>query len=326
MAYLELKERRGNEPPPEAWELAISKRDVAEYKQDLIGLEELSERVDEHQDTIEKLGDIRATPREGYRKKKDHRASALSRIFAFEALHRDEVESFRRDLMAGNTIALDEVEDWVATRAAMDGRDTTWVTLPRNDDGTFESPIPEGQYTEFQRILYYLRGPDMQLGHKPVRSGETLDRLRRIAESLYKIYGWSEAWATTFVLTDEVPPVVDLHWVINQPWPWWKARRSITITAPLWISPKQVAELYQTLRRRALRGDGFPRSLGEKTAELAVFSARHNKGRTWWKTMRLWNAKNTDWQYEDEAMFTRDCREAFKRITGDDLHWEGKDE
>ncbi len=39
VAYLELMERRGNEPPAEAWELAISKRDVAEYKKDLIGLD-----------------------------------------------------------------------------------------------------------------------------------------------------------------------------------------------------------------------------------------------------------------------------------------------
>ena len=212
----------------------------------------------------------------------------------------------------------------------MDGTRSTWVTLPLNDDGTLDWPRQLRDYSVSLRLLSYVDDPNQQVRHIPVRAGGTLDRLRRLSEHLAKIYGWRKARATTFLLSDEVPPIPYVHYRIKEHSPWSKARRSVTITAPLWLTPKKMADLYQELRRTALRGEGFPRAVSKKTAELAVFAAQHNQGRTWWETMKLWNdqwgAANPKWEYEDEAQFTRDSREAFKRITGEHLHWDGKKE
>jgi hypothetical protein len=84
----------------------------------------------------------------------------------------------------------------------------------------------------------------------------------------------------------------------------------------------------------AIRGEVLDihrdRPISERHAELGMFAFDNRRGMTWAETLQLWNELNTDrpdskeWTYDAEAPFVRDARQAFRRITGNHLEWEGK--
>ena len=87
--------------------------------------------------------------------------------------------------------------------------------------------------------------------------------------------------------------------------------------------PDEVRALYLEARDE-LGGPTRVRDLGEKSAELAVFAFEHRAGSRWIEVMGRWNEKHpAAWKYTDEKRFNRDARQAFLRVTGDNLDWIG---
>jgi hypothetical protein len=336
-----LKNELPDEAIREAFSIAIEKGYVDDYEQDLIDLEELADRVVEINDTLAiraRHKRDRRTQEEKFRRE-DHRAAALEQIFAIEAAEDPAVGDFRAEVLGGRLIEPQQIESWVKDRAETDGQPTEWVTLPLNDDGTvpiagdLQPPLKSEVIVDSFTRRYagrhhdFLRFPNsrMWVAVQRVRAGGVLDWLRALSNDLAKRFGWKEADAVVFVLAGGVPPVHKATWTVHEPWPWWKARRSITLSLPYWVTPPEAAEIYRSARNDLLRGDPKPRSITEARAKLGVFAYQNRKGHTWAELMDMWNRwPHRDTTHTDVRRFTRDSRQSFEQITGQPLQWEGR--
>ena len=342
-AWEALKSELPKEPIREAFSIAVEKEYVDDYEQGLIDLEELADRVVEIGDTLAiraRHNRDRRTQQKEFRQN-DHRAAALEQIFAMEAGEDPSVGDFRDEVLGGRLVEPEQIESWVKDRAETDGQPTEWVTLPLNDDGTVpiagdRQPPPKGEVVVAGSIRHYaprhhdfLRFPNsrMWVALQRVRAGGVLDWLRVLSGDLAKRFGWKEADAVAFVLTGGAPPVYKASWTVDEPWPWWKARRSVTLSLPYWVTPPEAAEIYRSARNDLLRGDPMPRSITEARATLGVFAYQNRKGHTWAELMDMWNRwphRDPDMTFTDVRRFTRDSRQSFEQITGQPLQWEGK--
>ena len=99
---------------------------------------------------------------------------------------------------------------------------------------------------------------------------------------------------------------------------------------PARVSAQTVAQLYSDYRTKystdylTIGAGAHSRSLKKKSAEIAVFAAENNDGRTWGDVMHDWNKKDQENRYSDVRLFTRDCRKAYARVTGAKLRWKRK--
>ena len=92
---------------------------------------------------------------------------------------------------------------------------------------------------------------------------------------------------------------------------------TMTITVGTRVSQKELLALYNR-GRRALGRRG--RDIREPwRADLAVFTEEVKPGRTWRKTMEIWNEGHPEKAYTSVRRFSADCRDSYRRITGDDL-------
>lgn len=266
----------------------------------------------------------------------DYRPTALALVFAFEAANDETVGSFRDEILDNSLLEWEDVEQWVVDHSVHDGPPTEWVTLPIDPQGTVPltpagTPPDEGDCVVDGHVMHYANrstqllvfpGRNNRVQSCPVRAGGVLDWLRITSEHLSSRYGWKEADATGFVLSGTHPPLPSVSWETLSPWPWWSARRSINLRIAYWATPQDVAGIYRELRNQLLDGDPKPRALSQPRAALGVFAFQHRSGHTWDEVMALWNQRNLGAQYEDVRVFTRDARQAFKRITGESLHWD----
>ena len=226
------------------------------------------------------------------------------------------------------------VEQWIEQAAKADGEPTAFVTVPLDDAGQIAIPpevindhskLPSGTSIShsLELLTYFLPG-ESWVRRIPVRLDGTLGALRNLAVRLGRRYGWAEAYVVNFLLTGQTPPPLRARVRTHEPWPWRRARRTISIEVPISTPPVDVAQAYRDARSDMLDEDKKPRSLTKKRAELAVFAFRHRKGRTWAELRQQWNEAHPKKQKTDDALFRRDCRQAFERITGENLPWEGK--
>jgi hypothetical protein len=230
------------------------------------------------------------------------------------------------------------VEQWVVEQSAKEGPPTEWVTLPIDDAGAIAvsptgKPPEDGERVVDGHVIHYANrashfvtfpGPNRWAHYRPVRAGGVLDWLRTIAQRLSRSYGWKEAEAAGFVLSDVHPPVSQVRWEIPYSRPWEKARWAVNLQVAYWVTPQSVARTYRGLRNELLNGDPKPRSLSDSRAVLGVFAFQHRSGHTWKDAMALWNRRNLGVPYQDVRVFIRDAREAFERITGEALEWKGR--
>ena len=86
------------------------------------------------------------------------------------------------------------------------------------------------------------------------------------------------------------------------------------------ISPPVVEATYRRVRNDMLQDDPKPRALSRHQASLAVFAAGRRPGQTWAQIRRTWNRENTDRPYETDSRFTKECREAFRRVMGEEIN------
>ena len=162
----------------------------------------------------------------------------------------------------------------------------------------------------------------------PIRSEGVLTGLADAAHWVAARYGWTEAAATTFILTDRPPAAVGIKARKVEPWPRSKASRRIELDLPLSATKDEVADRYVQVRDEMLRDEPKSRrSLTQDTSDLAVFAARHRSGYTWEEARAIWNDHRTgakQRRYDDSAQFMCDSRKAYERVTGEKLDWIGK--
>ncbi len=256
----------------------------------------------------------------------DTNTLALSLIFAADAARHPQVIDFRRKVLRGRLMKWENVVAWVERQAARDGAATVWERVPLSDDG---SPLSEALWPRSREIEFLsFSGPDDTAARVvPVRVNGVLGHLKSVAGALCRRYpGWEENSAIGFVLTGLPPKLPMGRATVSRGWPF-RAARNVVLNVSPRLSPRDVAGLF-TRACAALAGPGGqtkPRAskLTPLHADLAVFAAENNDGRSWDEARVAWNADPARRQYASVRLFNRDCRAAYGRVTGDSLDWKG---
>jgi hypothetical protein len=195
-------------------------------------------------------------------------------INALGAGRRADVQAFRRRVLPGRLLDGRECVGWIDARHAEEPPDLTG------------------------RRLWYSGPYDWHYLAVATREGGVLDELRTLSERLAQDYGWDAGAATVFVLTGE-PPGPELPRVSFRESP---ARKTLLLEVTPEYTKDQVASIYEEYRAQLLDhrttaeggerrtpGPLKPRaSKSDWAAELAIFIARHEDGKTTWR--QAWEA------------------------------------
>src|SRR5260370_9975082 len=147
----------------------------------------------------------------------------------------------------------------------------------------------------------------------PITTGTHLERLRELSIRLARQYRWTEAQATTFVLTGITPKPRSISL--------WTRRTErlgglsvIHVVADPAVSPKLVA--YSDLEERKQLLGTRHRDLSEKHLTLAVFVASQPPNSSWSERMTRWNDNYgaRGWTYSQVANFAHDGLQAQRRL------------
>jgi len=261
------------------------------------------------------------------------------------------VEDFRERFLEGKVLALEEVDEWVRRRAAIEGPPAeSCLSVPMNK-GNHLSTHPGFEQTREDYARWLEREaarvretPDCELPGKHAGSRPTLtyvaadNREREIkirahgALAYLKMiaYGrtlampdcWTEAEAVTFVLTDLRPNVVGM--TIRAPIPWQlPAASQIKIRVNPRVPPRELARAYAKARSRFV--PERDRVMTRKHLTLAVFVHRRHVAETpWIRMLEEWNEAYPQWRYDvatdpQARRFALEARTAWCRVTGG--HW-----
>ena len=249
----------------------------------------------------------------------DHRAQALARILAADASRLREVRWFRRQRLHGRVVELSRVPEWILRRRRRSAPQV-FKTVP-----TDAAAMPEaaGGRSWQVRTLSYLTGQDPFPRVVALGATGTLVELKTIASHLVVRYSWTEAEATTFVLTGLPPALPLVRGTINVRSPW-LAASTISLEVHPSTTPAALAGAYRAIRPEAVAPKRRYRKLKEPhRGDLAAFCAENNDGRSWARMMQTWNAHDPAHRYHDVRRFTRDAREAYEMIAGERLEWAG---
>jgi len=211
------------------------------------------------------------------------------------------------------------------------------------DNKVIQKDVPVGWEGKRNALTYMVpkEGADGWVTlRKPIPKRGILWRLKKIALRLVKEYGWGEAQATIFILTDIYPtrgyasvdePYVP-HFSVDCTLEDFYARHPILLSIPLWFTEEDVISLYKKSRQivddflkecghRLPRG---PKSISERTSELVVFVSKRldESGRpehSWRSTTEEWNARKdipADWRYKDWRSMATAFNRARKSLLG----------
>ncbi|MBS4032645.1 MAG: hypothetical protein KGZ63_14685 [Clostridiales bacterium] len=343
--YTKLSNLLNREPSPRIWDYMIKHGyidDAISEHEDIIEdilviyreLEELQKDKNKPQQTVREVPP-------------DQRGIALSKILSIEAANDQQVKKFRESYLNNTLLTWDEAVSWIKQEKEKEGKPTTFVKIPipstlniTLDGEPFEwlkklaeTPLNERRTWPLNmevKILDYLIPGDQWVHRFPVAFGGALDELRLLSENLSKRYGWPAAAATIFVLSG-IPymlPKARITTSINSYYP---ALSKITVQASPAVPVNEIMDIYTAARKKILGPGKRDRAVTQQwRAELAVFVAEHNDGRSWRKAMELWNqqhpvkpkAKRMPGQgYEHPSIFARDGRQAYEKITGKHLLW-----
>ena len=257
----------------------------------------------------------------------DERLHVLSSIMAKEASLSPDVLWFRGEVLDGDLLDLDDVEEWIRQKSKEDGPHTVFLRFPIPSDRfqekhTYgvpwadpellnqETNPPSGWSREL--LAYQASSASRAVSRVVVSWDGVLGKLQAISVRLAKSFDWTEYQATTFVLTGIPPMLTKSRLSINHAWGHgWMSRIFMEIDPTL--SPRTVMELYR--QARAELGQSHHKPMGTKHLYLAEFYGGE-KSKTWPVLMHDWNRSRPDWAYDEVRNFSRDCRHAWQRVTG----------
>lgn len=261
----------------------------------------------------------------------DERLVYLARIWAVEAAELPEVVRFREKYLGGTLLRFEDMEEWIEATRKADGPGSLWFTLALRaeyivrEEGRLPrlrdllealSNLPPDMLDQFVlrtpgETLDYAVPQDEWVRRVPIQHDGVLYRLKQLAQSLERRYGWTEAAAVVFVLTGITPWIpkatVTTQGVYHSP------TQRITLKVDPRMSADEVREVYAEARSSVFKGRDRPMS--KKHLELALFLVK-NPRHTWREMASIWNKEKPEWAYSSWQNFARDARSAYQRITG----------
>ena len=130
-----------------------------------------------------------------------------------------------------------------------------------------------------------------------------------------KEFGWTQAQAVSFTLSDAAPRVEAAIWRIESN-SHYSARSQITLHIDPTMSPKEVMQVYSQARSRIVVGRH--RDMQLKHLRLGLMASSRADGMTWRQSMEEWNRicelENRNWKYEAVTNYARDCSAALRRL------------
>lgn len=259
------------------------------------------------------------------------RQRAISHVCAAEAAEDADVTDFREKHLGGGLIEWARIEEWLRARAEEDGPATRYITDLPLPPGTEVKGPPSRAFTEPPtslaeespawfgwkiKMVSYHRHDSRWPFRLPIAHGGVLDHLRGISQDLVKAFDWTEAAATTFVVTGTVPVVaaVGVRYSVRHKRP---ALSRVSLNVDLAVSPRDLMKYYSDVRQGLVQGRRY-RPMSRKSLQLAEFRARCPPAESWEESMTRWNedaAKaEPDWQYNDAERFGHDCRVALSTL------------
>jgi hypothetical protein len=309
----------------ETWDFATEQEWVAAAHDELVSDVLLSTVVEGLARRIRQLLVYRSAPRstESREIPPDGRDDALARVLAALASRERSLTRFRREVLRGRLVDPSRVATWVRRRSEREGPPTLRRVVPVERSGT-PLPTPYGFVEELPLYLDVWNEAGLPEGVQ-IREDGILWRLKKLCEWLTQEYSFAEPDGVSLVLSGRMPPAprTRASWTS---YPRLPARSFVCMEVNPRVSPREVGELYADVRVRLLQHLGLgsrSRPMTEEHAELAVFAVERES--TSWEDLRLqWNENHPDREFVDVRRFIRDVRAAYRRVTGERLHWKGR--
>lgn len=196
------------------------------------------------------------------------------------------------------------------------------------------------QDPELQRVARQLEGLGIDPGRvwmsdpkrSPLRRHPTLaKRIYSVAARLATRYGWNEREARDFVLFGGIS-LLGAEGPVGTAagWRFERGAHRLADRIVLAIHPSATREQVQQLFAAALRGAPSiyrRRDVSPADAARAAFVAKVNDGRSWADALAAWNRSHRKLRRKASEhawrTFSRDCRNAWRRVTGERLEWRG---
>ena len=324
--------------PNEVWTVIIEKGfiEVANEEEELEegeGLEYLLERIEEELVSYSSYANIPKLPKQQQGQDMppreippDKRFQALSRIISILANHNDEILEFRQEVLNGKLLKPEEVPEWIKSTAEKEGHTlTVTLNVPAGDNPgeslveqakQVASGFEQGKFVPgvgYSNVyLSYINPRSEWREVVPINKSGILGRLKKLAKK-YEAF-WSEAQAVHFILTGKARPVSPgkVGFKLNS-----YGMHKVKLEVSPHLTGDNVRSLYIKGRQKlfqVLKTDRNSRRISEKHIQLAVFAVKENG--SWVYKMKKWNVKNPQWKYNNSSNFARDCKTAYRRVTG----------
>lgn len=309
----------------ETWAFASTQEWIAGSHEELDSGVHVDKVVESLAGRIRQLLDYRSAPRstESREIPPDGRDEALARVLAALASRDKSVARFRREVMRGRLVEPSRVTEWVRRRARKEGPPTFRRIIPVERGGT-PLPTPFGFVEE--RPLYLDVWDEVGLAQAvPIREDGVLWRLKKLCAWLGEEYSFAEPDCVAFVLSARMPPSPRTRAGFSVA-PRLPARSFVRMDVNPRVSPREVADLYGTMRGRLLGLMDLgsrSRAMTEQHAELAIFAAEQ-EAQSWDELRLSWNSGHPQREFVDVRRFIRDVRAAYRRVTGEQLNWKGR--
>lgn len=326
---LRLERYLGQDLRPATWQYLVDEGKVTAVVRREQDLNWLSQEVHKFWEAAGQRGTTPPPARlltQEQRARAKQRDEVLSILLAQEAARHEGVADFRRTVLKGRLLNREEVDLWFVRQQAADGDPTEWLT---------HVPVPSGYRVTHDRAEGgYITEPPLKItkataargvriegveyaggagsGRIATSAGGVLEQLRRLSVELEEMFGWTQAEATTYVVTGGVPYVPPMKIIGPEKLPPSRLLR-VVLEIDLALTPRQVADRYRRMRREWL--GARLRALSPKHLSLAGFIAQRPADELWPDRLRAWNrAHPPDWKYKNEAYFKRDSLVARQRL------------
>jgi hypothetical protein len=260
----------------------------------------------------------------------DKRFLALTKIISSLMNKEEDIKKFRSEVLQGKLLTPEEAPKWIEEQAAREKHTLTisfdvdagegWEDRLLEEVKQFVQTQKDGKLLPFKvgmetTTLAYIKPPSQWVHHVVINKNSTLGRLKYLANK-YQGF-WKEAGAVHFILTSIAYPIsrAKVGAKINS-----FGLNRVSLEVSPHLPGSKVMELYLEERKKLLMLSGNrqekSRRLTEKHVSLAVFVVEEMG--SWAMKLRKWNRKYPQWAYPQTARstFARDCRMAYKRLTG----------
>ena len=266
----------------------------------------------------------------------DKRFLGLTKIISSLMNKEEDIKKFRSEVLQGKLLTPEEAPKWIEEQAAREKHTLTisfdvdagegWEDRLLEEVKQFVQTQKDGKLLPFKvgmatTTLAYIKPPSQWVHRVVINKNSTLGRLKHLANK-YQGF-WKEAGAVHFILTGIAYPIsrAKVGAKINS-----FGLNRVSLEVSPHLPGSKVMELYLEERKKLLMLSGNrqekSRRLTEKHVSLAVFVVEEMG--SWAMKLRKWNRKYPQWAYPQTARstFARDCRMAYKRLTG----WKWNDE